>query len=137
MIGIDTNVLVRVCLDDNPEEAEIAKQLLKGLSTQKKLFISSYAILELVWVLKGKGKSRQQVVELLLTLLDSPGIVVGQREVLLTALEYYQRGKADFGDYMILAEGEANHTHYLATFDKALYKENSHCHHPSNWLKIA
>jgi predicted nucleic-acid-binding protein len=97
MIGVDTNILIRAVLDDHLTESKLAKQLLKKITDERKLFISSYAILEMVWVLKVKKCSRQEIYESLLDLLDSPGIVLGQREVIIAALEMYIKGKADFG----------------------------------------
>ncbi len=123
MIGADTNVLVRAVLEDYPEESRLAQQFLKQTSSHKKLFVSSYAILEMAWVLKVKKHTRQAIYESILDLLESPGIVVGQREIIIAALERYIKGKADFGDYLILAEGEHYQAPKLATFDKAFCKE--------------
>src|SRR5436309_2086172 len=134
MIGVDTNVLVRAVLEDHPKESAIAKKLLHKLAESKKLFISSYALLEMVWVLKVKGCSRRGIYEALLDLLDSSGIVVGNRAVIISALERYINGKADFGDYLILAESEFYDTSKLASFDKAFYKEVENCQHPSDFF---
>ncbi len=41
----------------------------------------------------------------------------------LSCLAKYKKGKADFGDYMILAEGEQNNTQKIKIFDKILKKE--------------
>ena len=134
MIGSDTNILIRAVLDDHPEESALAKQFLKKTSDENKLFISSYAILEMVWVLKVKKKARSVIYESVLDLLDSPGIVVGQREVVISALEMYIKGKADFGDYLILAEGSSYAAAQLASFDKAFCKDNSHAKNPKKYI---
>lgn len=123
MIGADTNVLVRAVLEDHPKESRLAQQFLKRTSHDKKLFISSYAILEMAWVLKVKKHTRQEIYEAILDLLDSPGIVIGQRKVVISALERYVKGKADFGDYLILAEGERYQAPKLVSFDKVFCKE--------------
>lgn len=134
MIGSDTNILVRAVLDDHPEESKLAKRFLKAISEQKKLFISSYAILEMVWVLKVKKHSRKDIYESILDLLDSPGIVVGQREAIVSALEMYIKGKADFGDYLILAEGELYNSHKLASFDKDFCKDTNRTQNPKKYI---
>ena len=123
MIGTDTNILVRAYLEDNKEQAEEAKKFLLKTTKEKSLFISSYAILEFTWVLKTKRYSRKEISKAVMMLMDSIGVIIGQRDVVLTALEKYIKGKADFGDYMILAEGEKNKTYKLKTFDKAVQKE--------------
>lgn len=123
MIGADTNILVRAVLDDHPEESKVAKNFLKMAAGEKKLFVSSYAILEMVWVLKVKKRTRKEIYESVLDLLDSPGVVVGQREVVVSALERYIKGKADFGDYLTLAEGECCNAPKLASLDKTFCKD--------------
>ena len=123
MIGTDTNILVRAYLEDDKEQAEEAKEFLLKTTKDKSLFISSYAILEFAWVLKTKRYSRKEIYKAVMMLIDSTGVIIGQRNVVLAALEKYIKGKADFGDYMILAEGEKNQTYKLKTFDKAIQKE--------------
>ena len=118
MIGTDTNILVRAYLEDDKEQAEEAKEFLLKTTKDKSLFISSYAILEFAWVLKTKNYSRKEIYEAVIMLMDSIGVIIGQKDVVLTALEKYIKGKADFGDYMILAEGEKNKSYKLKTFDK-------------------
>src|SRR5260363_23029 len=106
MIGVDTNVLVRAVFEDHPKESTLAQQFLKQTAKDKKLFVSSYAVLEMVWVLKVKQRSRQEIYE-----------------VVLSALEKYIKGKADFGDYLILSEGEHYQVPRLVSFDKVFCRE--------------
>lgn len=134
MIGVDTNILIRAVLDDSPSESKLAKQFLTKISSEKKLFISSYAILEMVWVLKVKKRSREEIYECLLDLLDSPGIVIGQRSVIISALEMYIKGKADFGDYVILAEGELHDAPKIASFDKIFCKSSNRAQNPKKYI---
>jgi len=125
MIGVDTNVLVRIYLEDDKDQVKNAQEFLLEATKKGGLFISSYALLELAWVLKGKGYNREQIYDAIITIIDSFGVTVGQKSVVLTALEKYIKGKADFGDYMILAEGEENSCYNLKTFDKKFQKELS------------
>jgi len=124
MIGIDTNVLVRVFLEDDVDQAEAAKKLMVAASKRNQLFISSYALLEFVWVLKVKNFTRKEIYEAIITLADSPGVTIGQREVVLSAAERFYKGKADFGNYMIFAEGEKYGAKTLKTFDVVLIDES-------------
>lgn len=123
MINIDTNILVRAYLADDEKQAKEAQDVLEKASKSSSLFISSYAILEFVWVLKVKKYSRNEIYEAVITLVDSIGVTIGQRDVVLGALEKYVSGKADFGDYMIWVEGEKNKSHKMKTFDTILQKE--------------
>ena len=124
-IGVNTNILARAYLEDDKEQAEEVKKFLLLNTQENSLFISSYAILEFAWVLKTKNYTRNEIYEAIITLTDLIGIIVGQRNVVLEALEKYIKGRGDFGDYMILAEGEKNKSYKLKTFDKVIQKELS------------
>lgn len=123
MISADTNVLVRAFLEDDEKQSKIAQKFLKEASTEGNLFISSYALLEFAWVLKVKKFTRTEIVEAILALVDSPGVHIGQRDVLLEALDTYVKGKADLGDHMILAESKKNGVHKIKTFDQKFSKD--------------
>lgn len=123
MIGVDTNILLRAYLEDDEKQSAQAKAYLTKATEANALFISSYAILEFAWVLKTKNYTRKEIYDAVTILVDSDGISIGQKDVVLDALERYIKGKADFGDYMILAEGTKNSSHDFKTFDAALKKE--------------
>lgn len=126
MISIDTNIIVRAFLEDDYAQAQAAKKVMESAAKRGQLFISSYALLEFVWVLKVKKFTRKEIYEAIITLTDSPGITIGQREVVLSAAEKFYKGKADFGDYMIFSEGERYGARTLKTFDYALLNESHH-----------
>ncbi|MCK5870389.1 MAG: PIN domain-containing protein [Methyloprofundus sp.] len=52
MIAFDTNLLVRLATNDQPQQAEIAEQLLKS----NEVFISRTVLLETEWVLRSRYK---------------------------------------------------------------------------------
>src|SRR5260364_124746 len=123
MIGVDTNVLVRAVFEDHPKASPLAPQFLKQTAKDKKRFVSSYAVLEMEWVLQVKQRSRQVACKAVLDLLNSAGIMVGQREVVMSALEKYIKGKADYGNYLILSEGEHYQVPRIVSLDKVFCRE--------------
>ena len=53
MIGLDTNVVLRYLLQDDPRQARQANQIVnRQLSEQNPRFISLVTVLEIVWVLR-------------------------------------------------------------------------------------
>ncbi len=50
MIAVDTNVLVRYLVEDDPEQAQAARTLLYSLSSELPGFVCREVIVELVWV---------------------------------------------------------------------------------------
>ena len=74
-------------------------------------------------VLKVKNYTRKEIYEAIISLTDSTGVVISQKDVILEALAKYIAGRADFGDYMIWADGEKNKSRKVKTFDITFQKE--------------
>jgi predicted nucleic-acid-binding protein len=125
-IGVDTNVLVRIILADDPEDTRVATDLVARLVRPggSGVFIPSTVVVELSWVLKMKKRPRHSIAQTLEDLLTSSNVSVGNRAALLEALDAYREGSADFADYAILAEAEIEGgCKVLATFDEELQKD--------------
>lgn len=61
-IALDTNVLVRILINDEPEQTKIIRHLIKYTFAKKeKLFVSALVILETNWVLKANYKLDRSV----------------------------------------------------------------------------
>jgi predicted nucleic-acid-binding protein len=115
MIALDTNMLVRATVADNPEQVAIVRQLIAGDT----VFISRSVLLETEWVLRARYKKAPP--ELLLffrALLDTDDIVVEAAEEVHHALDWYAQG-ADFADAMHLS---ACGTAVMHTFDREFCK---------------
>ena len=52
MTALDTNVLIRYLVGDVPEQAESARVLIDGLTTDNPGFICREVVLEVAWVLE-------------------------------------------------------------------------------------
>ena len=52
MTAVDTNVLVRYLVNDLPEQAQAARELLNGLSPEEPGFVCREVLLEVVFVLE-------------------------------------------------------------------------------------
>ncbi|MFP5462378.1 MAG: PIN domain-containing protein [Gammaproteobacteria bacterium] len=102
MIGLDTNVLVRYVMQDDPKQARKATELIEGLSSEVPGFVPLVALVELVWVLSSSYRlSRGQVAETLDLLLRSREIVVDRADLVLQAQRRFASGGADFSDCLI------------------------------------
>jgi predicted nucleic-acid-binding protein len=107
VIGLDTNILVRYILDDDPKWSPMAAQFMEQrLSPARPGYINLIVLAELVWTLsKAKHASRHGIAELVRDLLQSEVIVVERREVVERALGRFAQGGAGLADYLI---GELN-----------------------------
>jgi predicted nucleic-acid-binding protein len=77
MASLDTNVLVRWLVDDDPAQSETVRRLMDGAAVRgEALFIPSTVLLELEWVLrKNYDQSKLDVLRMLNALLDSRELV--------------------------------------------------------------
>jgi len=125
MIGLDTNVLVRYIAQDDPAQSPPATRLIESLTAENPGYVGLVALVELVWVLAGcYASSRDEVCNVLETLLHTREIVVDQADTVWKALRLFKEGKADFADCLIERSANAAGCAYTASFDRAAVK---HC----------
>ena len=116
MIALDTNILARFLLQDDPAQFKLAKDLL----AQNAVYTAPPTdILELVWVLESYDCTRKEIALALQALLGLPNFKPQSFEALCHAIDHYQAGM-DFGDALHLALSSGDTT--FVTFDKALGK---------------
>lgn len=112
---IDTNVLLRMLVDDSPEQAERARRFLDSTG---KLVLPDLIFAECVFVLESfYGYSRDHVAGLLERLLGARQIQVGSVDLLKRALGVYADG-LDFPDAYLVAVSEASGAGPIVSFDR-------------------
>jgi predicted nucleic-acid-binding protein len=119
MLAIDTNVLVRLVVNDDPAQAQVAQE-----RTANGAWVSHLVLAETVWVLTGNfGLSRAAVADAIETLITHPNVALEDVAVVRNALKHFmQSKKIDFADCLILEIArKAGHTP-LGTFDRDFAK---------------
>ena len=102
MTGLDSNVLVRYVMQDDPRQSPPATRMIESLSAQEPSFVPVVVLVEWVRVLSGSyGLERAQVVTVLGTLLRSKELVVDRAALITQALKRYSASGADFADALI------------------------------------
>ncbi|MFM7800556.1 MAG: PIN domain-containing protein [Limnohabitans sp.] len=123
MIGLDTNVLVRYIMQDDPKQSSKATQWVESLTEDNPGFITLVSVLELYWVLTTCYQlTGQQVKQALEALLRSRQIVVDRADQVLRALRVFEAGKADFADCLIERIAASAGCRQTMTFDAAAAK---------------
>lgn len=118
MIGLDTNVLVRYIMQDDPKQSLKASTLIESLDSDNPGFITLISIVELYWVLTSCYDLRgQQVKQVLEVLLRTKQIIVDRADQVLRALRVFEDGKADFADCLIERIASAAGCTQTVTFD--------------------
>ena len=118
MIAIDTNVLVRFLVNDEPEQAEAARKLFANFSIEQPGFICREVALELSWVLdRAYGFSRSEIASVLEQLVASAEFYVESADDVLRSAAGYRSGGAEFSDRMIVAASGRSGAKVFFTFD--------------------
>ena len=122
MIGLDTNVLVRLLTADEPVQLKAATRLLAAHDGEPGAFFSNDMVLvELVRVLgRLYGFVPAEALTAIASLLDSDAFTFKDRERLGQALGLCSAQACDFADTMIALKNAAAACEYTATFDKAM-----------------
>ena len=119
MIALDTNVLIRYLTRDNPEQAEAARALLQGLTTNGPGFICREVVIEVVWVLERSYRfRRERIANIVVELVATDTLVIEDDNDVAQAAAVYREGSADFSDLMILAAANRVGAQPLYTFDR-------------------
>jgi predicted nucleic-acid-binding protein len=102
MIGVDTNVLIRHLVKDDPQNAERARRFLDQRSPDDPAFISTTVVIEIIYVLRRKyGVGRAEIIRILETLLRSRDISIQSAASLRRALADAEEANTDLADAII------------------------------------
>jgi predicted nucleic-acid-binding protein len=114
MRAVDTNVLVRLFVNDDPKQFAAATQALAA----EPVYIPKSVLVELEWVLRAVyGHSRTVIGPILEGLMSKADVEIEDDKAVSRALDWFKRGM-DFADAVHLAS--SRHVRSFLTFDAAL-----------------
>ncbi len=124
MIGIDTNILLRLWLNDDPAQNKRIDALLAGHgSTPGSLLVTDVVLAEAVWTLRSafeQDKAAQLIA--IRSLLDETAFAFEDREAVIQASELFERGHCGFPDCLVVARHARHGCDFTATFDRGMRK---------------
>ena len=125
MIAFDTNVLVRLIVQDDPDQAAVAEQRYRtAAETGDTIFLCDVVLVEIVWVLGFTyHATRTDIIDALQSLLDDSVFVFQDRDAVQKGLASYRRTKADFADHLIGVHARTHGAQTVYTFDRTLSRE--------------
>ena len=116
MIGVDTNVLVRLLTRDDEAQYQEARTLFESNS----VFLANTVLLETEWVLRySYSFSPEEIYNALVLVLGLPNVASADVKQLRLALECHRQGM-DFADALHCTNSPTDSFH---TFDKRFYKK--------------
>lgn len=114
-VTADTNVLVRLLVEDTPKESLRARQLFESTI----VFIPASVFMETEWVLRAAYEfTPSEIAEAFSRLLRLESVRVEDRRLLESVIEHFAAG-LDFADALHYACGQGRS---MKTFDKAFIK---------------
>lgn len=118
--SLDTNILLRLTLNDVPEQTKAVESLLNGKSNFE---IADAALFEMIFVLeKVYGLPRDRVVKSVYSIIRNPIFNCNRRLFELTLPLYEAALKLSIVDCALTKYAELNNNTPLFTFDVALAK---------------
>ena len=127
MMALDTNVLVRLLVEDDPEQVSKALHILEPLWERGgKALLPDVVLAELEWVLEAAYQvPRREILATLHGLVADDRFEMENRPRLVEALRRYQAGSADLSDHLIGLAAHAAGAETTLTFDRTLRGEPS------------
>jgi predicted nucleic-acid-binding protein len=124
MIGLDTNILVRLVVADDTRQVEQAQRFLGKYCTQDDpAFINLVVLCELAWALeRNYGLDRDVIHSAISSIIANPLFVVEKHEIVQTTLNQFRANTAEFADQLIGEINRSNGCDTTATFDRKAAK---------------
>ncbi len=118
MIGIDTSVLVRWLVGDDPDQQRVADDFFESLSADNPGFVDSVTMAELCWVLRSVYRyPKAAVLDALEGLLLSQELEFDDGESLWQSVLHARQG-ADFADALHMQTARLFAVDGVVTFDR-------------------
>jgi predicted nucleic-acid-binding protein len=118
--ALDTNVLVRLLVGDDPDQTRVARAAVaQAARASDPLFVPLTVVLELEWVLRVSYRySKDQVMAAISALLEARELEFHEEGSVERALHYYREGGADFAECLHLGCAATAARIPLWTFDR-------------------
>ena len=119
MIGIDTNVVVRLVVADDADQTRRARRLIdQALGRDEPVVVSLLVLLESEWVLRSRyGFSREALLGIFRALLEASELSFEDEPALEEALFHWKDSACGFSDCLIAAHNRQMGCRATATFD--------------------
>jgi len=124
MIGIDTNLLVRLVVNDNERQSLAVERFIQQHSSaDAPCYISNIVLVETVWVLEtAYGYDRAKVADALVVLLEVEQFDFDSPKEVAAAVQDFRRGGADFADCLLGRMNLFTGCEHTVTFDRKAAK---------------
>ena len=118
MIGLDTNIHVRLFAEDDRKQRDAAVALLDDLGPDEKAVVNLIVVVELDWVLARTYKFDRDLIEIALERLTRhPAIYLPERDLVREAIHRSRERGDDIADSLIALANSFHGCRTTLTFD--------------------
>src|SRR5258708_17966486 len=119
MLGIDTNVVIRLIISDDAKQTRRARRLVEeALGQDDPVLVSLLVLLESEWVLRSRyGFNREALLSIFRALLEARELSFEDEQALEEALFRWKDSACGFSDCLITARNRQMGCRATATFD--------------------
>jgi predicted nucleic-acid-binding protein len=123
MIGVDTNVLLRLFVDDDAGQHQAARQFFAKRNVQDPAFVPVVVLAELVWALmKRYGYAHSKVLELIEVMTHSADFAIEHVEHVGRAIDHCRDNGTRLTDVLVAFVAASRGCRATVTFDLAAAK---------------
>ena len=124
MIGLDTNLLVRYIVQDDPKQSKKAERIIEfNCSNENPGWISMIVLCEFVWVIQGAyDYPKDVVISILYKILSTTELQIENVSIIREALKMFEKENLDFADAIIGCFNNSFECSTTYTFDKKASK---------------
>lgn len=119
MIGLDSNLLLRLAIGDDEDQFRRARNELRKLSADRPGYINLIVLAEFCWTLKRAYKVPESgICDAVTRFLGAANLVMAEREAVVQAVLLAGTTQCDFSDALIFAVNQSQGCDHTVTFDR-------------------
>jgi len=120
VIGLDTNIILRLVDLSDPAQTDSAQRIVARGAGEGGNLLNPIVLAELAWTLDRRYRlDRTTIATRLSEIMTAPEFVLPFAEQVMAALEKYREGPADFSDYLLAEINGAAGCRTTYTIDRA------------------
>jgi predicted nucleic-acid-binding protein len=123
-VGIDTNVLLRLIVNDDPEQRQIVTSFGAKLNREYRGIVTLVSLIEMDWALRSQyGFNRRQSIEAIRNIMQIRGVELESHDVVARALLIVDAESADLADALISGRAAELDCQWTVTLDRKAAKK--------------
>jgi predicted nucleic-acid-binding protein len=120
LLGLDTNVLVRLLVQDDRAQSRRARELVhRAVDRERVVWVSLLVMIETEWVLRSQyGFDKEATLRSMIRLMETRELTFEDEPAVEEALHHWKKSPCGFADCLIFAHNRRAGCDATVTFDR-------------------